>query len=128
MFLYCSVSVSFVAIISSFLDMAYRPLGHGSTSPVGPFDSIPSSFALLVAAHGADLLHTISVEANAWAGDVEVERVNSRSTSGVLAGRDTTPTSDREFGPGGGSSEPLDPDPYVHLMNLSRNTSWSPDR
>ena len=103
--------------------MASRPLGHGSTSPVGPFDTLPSPFALLVAAHGADLLHTIPVEANAWAGDVEVERVNSRSTSGVLAGRDTTTRPDREFGPGGGSSEPLDPDSYVHLVNSSRDTS-----
>ena len=102
--------------------MAYRPSGHGSTSPVGPFDAIPA-FASFVAAHGADLLHTIPVEANAWAGDVEVERVNSRSTPGVLAGRDTTTYLDREFGPGGGSSEPLDPESYVHLVNSSRDTS-----
>jgi len=38
--------------------------------------------------------------------------------------RDTTPTSDREFGPGGGSSEPLDPDSYVHLVNSRRDTSY----
>ena len=103
--------------------MASRPVGHGSTSPVGPFDPIPSAFALFVAAHGAELLHTIPVEANAWAGDVEVERVNSRSTSGVLAGRDTTTHPDREFGPGGGSSEPLDLDSHVHLVNSRCDTS-----
>ena len=58
--------------------MASRPLGHGSTSPVAPFGSDPSSHASLVAAHGADLLHTISVEANAWAGDVEYGYVITR--------------------------------------------------
>ena len=103
--------------------MASRPVGHGSTSPVGPFDSVLVAFDSFVAAHGFDMLHTIPVEANAWAGDVEVERVNSRSTSGVLAGRDTTTHPDREFGPGGGSSEPLDPDSYVHLVNSRCDTS-----
>ena len=127
MFLYCSVSVSFYRYILVSVGMAHRPSGHGSTSPVGPFDAIPA-FASFVAAHGADLLHTIPVEANAWAGDVGVERVNSRSTPGVLAGRDTTTRPDREFGPGGGSSEPLDPDSYVHLVNSSCDTSSTATR
>jgi len=103
--------------------MASRPVGHGSTSPVGPFESIPSAFALFVAAHGAELLHTIPVEANAWAGDVEDERVNSRSSSGDLAGRDTTTCLDREFGPSGGSSEPLDQNPTCTSVNSERDTS-----
>ena len=119
------MSVLFVAYIPVSV-MASRPLGHGSASPAGPLFTAFDAVASLRLAHGAELLHTISVEANAWAGDVEVERVNSRSTSGVLAGRDTTPTSDREFGPGGGSSEPLDPDSYVHLVNSSSDTSRTP--
>ena len=104
--------------------MTSRPLGHGSTSPVGPFDTIPDAFALFVAAHGAEL-HTIPVEANAWAGDVEVERVNSRSSSGDLAGRDTTTCLDREFGPSEGSSEPLDQNPTCTSVNSERDTSVS---
>ena len=88
--------------------MAYRPLGHGSTSPVVPFGLIPSFDSSLVAAHGADLLAHPLGKANAGPQEVGVERVNSRSSHGCLAQRVTTTTLDRECVLGGGSSEPLD--------------------
>jgi hypothetical protein len=81
------VSVLFVAYIPVSVGMASRPLGHGSASPAGPLFTAFDAVASLRPAHGAELLHTISVEANAWAGDVGVERVNSRSSPGVLAVR-----------------------------------------
>ena len=123
MFLYCSVSVSFVAIISLFLGMAHRPLGHGSAPPAAPFGLIPSFDSSLVAAHGADLLAHPRGKANADTNEVGVERVNSRSSQGCLAQRVTTTTLDRECVPGGGSSEPLDRKPMCTSVNSVCDTS-----
>ena len=117
------MSVLFVAYILFSVGMAYRPWGHGSAPLAGPLFTAFDAVAALRPAHGAEIVACPLGEANAGPHEEGVERVNSRSSPGVLAVRDTTPTSDREFGPGGGSSEPLDPDSYVHLVNSSRDTS-----
>ena len=117
MFLYCSVSVSFVAIISLSVGMAYRPSGHESTSPVGSFGLILLPDFSLVVSHGADLLAHPLGKANADTNEEGVERVNSRSSQGCLAQRATTTTSDGECVLGGGSSEPLDRKPTCTSVN-----------
>ena len=117
MFLYCRVSVLFVAYILFSVGMAYRPWGHGSAPLAGPFDAIPSTFDSFVAAHGADLFAYPLGKANADPHEEGVERVNSRSSQGCLAQRATTTTSGRECVPGGGSSEPLDRKPTCTSVN-----------
>ena len=117
------MSVLFVAYILFSVGMAYRPWGHGSAPLAGPLFTAFDAVASLRPAHGAEIVARPLGKANADTHEEGVELENSRFSPGCLAQRATTPTLDREFGPGGGSSEPLDPDSYVHLVNSSRDTS-----